>query len=152
MGCLAAAIQVANKRDDTALEVEGRLAICAIINQREPKTLVEICRFTQTIRKRFKRVLSGGEDFRIRMEDCTRAATCACDANLCNFCFWLAAFVLLHPNVSISCRFHTQLHAECVDNGDADTVKSTRNFVSAAAKLSTGMEHGVHDFECIFSR
>ena len=85
------------------------------------------------------------------MEDGARAATCARNANLCNLCFWLAAFVLLHPNVSVSRRFYAQLHAERVDNGDTDAVKSTRNFVSAAAKFSAGMQHGVHDFECIFS-
>ena len=85
------------------------------------------------------------------MEDGARATTCARNANLCNLCFWLAAFVLLHPNVSVSRRFHAQLHAERVDNGDTDAVKPTRNFVSAAAKLSAGMQHGVHDFERIFS-
>ena len=85
------------------------------------------------------------------MEDGARATTCARNANLCNFCFWLAAFVLLHPHVTISRRFHAQLHAECVDNRDTYAVKSTRNFVSAAAKLSAGMQHGVHDFERIFS-
>ena len=86
------------------------------------------------------------------MEDCARAAASACGSSLRHLCLWLPALVLLCPNKSVACRFHAQLHAECVDNGDTYAVKSTRNFVSAAAKLSAGMQHGVHDFECIFSR
>ena len=51
---LALTIQVTNERDDATLEVEGCFAICAVINQREPEALVEICRFAQAIRERLK--------------------------------------------------------------------------------------------------
>ena len=51
---LALAIEVANKGDDAALEVEGCFAIGAIIDQRHPESLVEIRGFAQTIRERLK--------------------------------------------------------------------------------------------------
>ena len=74
-----------------------------------------------------------------------------CWSNFCHLHLRLAAFVLLCPNKSVARRFNAQLHTECIDNGDTNAVQSARNFVSIAAELSSGMQHGVHDFKCILS-
>ena len=75
MGHLALPVEVSNERDDAALEVEGCFAIGAIVDQREPESLVEVGRFAQTIGERLERILGRGKHFGIRQEDGPRSAS-----------------------------------------------------------------------------
>jgi len=103
------AVEVADERLETTLEVERSLAVDSFVDERDPDALREVGRFAQPLRNRVEGVLDGLEHLRIRVEDRARAASVALRSDLLHRPGRFAANILLGPDGPVAGRFHAQV-------------------------------------------
>src|SRR5699024_3065046 len=57
-------------------------------------------------------------------------------------------FVVLAPHVSVAANLHVQVFGQRVDDGDTDTVQTTRDGVRLVVELATGVQRGQDQLHC----
>ena len=60
---------------------------------------------------------------------------------------WLAAIELLFPYLAVLVNRCAKIDGQGIHTGNANPMKSSRNFIAVLVKLSTGMELGKHDLK-----
>src|SRR3972149_5229049 len=88
------------------------------------------------------------EDFGVGKKGNNRAGFIG--RNFSNFFYliqWFSPLVFLHPELAIALALNLHVLGEGVHDRRTDPMQSSRNFVSALAKLPAGVELGHHDLE-----
>ena len=57
----------------------------------------------------------------------------------------------MYVDFAVTVHFSFQVGRQRIDTRDTDAVQSTRHFVGALIKLTSGMEYSQHDFQCRFT-
>ena len=140
--------------DNAALVLVGDFlfSVSSLVNKYHFKITVEECNCLQTFGNGARNKLCAFCSKNCRVGNkCDGCASCGfawrC-TNLCDFCFWCATVnELLAVTHTVAVDFCNKFFRQRVDNTDTHSVQTTRNFVSVATKLATGVQHGEHYFK-----
>ncbi len=146
---LAVSIQIADEGGDATLEVEGQLAVAALVQKvnggaaRDEGHLAEtLDEGVETVFERF------GEDKRVILKGGLGAGICGLDLpdDLDRF-LGVAAYVALEVHMAIAFDFHLAPFGKRIHRGNTHPVQPARDLITAAAELAAGVQLGHHHFQ-----
>ena len=154
--CLFRLVDVAHKLLQSFVRVEDfgfvrpvRLHLAAI-GQCQSDASVQESQLAESVGEDVVFVFGHGEDRRVRFElyGCPGTITVTRYPNISQR---LAAGELLHVDFAVTVHFSFQMGRQRIDTRDTDAVQSTRHFIGALVKLTSGMEYSQHDLQCRFT-
>ena len=150
---LLVAVQVADERDEPALEVERALAVDPLVAKGDPDALGQVRRLAQALGDEIERVFRRLEHLAIRPEAGRGSPTLVRGSDLLDRRRRLAPGVFLGVDRAVAGRFHPHPLRERVDHAHADPVEAAGDLVARgiAAELAAGVEHGMDDFEGVLA-
>jgi hypothetical protein len=144
-------VEMADERDEAALEVERALAIEPLIAERDPDALREVGRLAEALRDQVERVLRRLEHLGIGPEPGRRPAAIAGRPDLLDRRRRLAPRIFLGEDLAVTGRLDPHPFRQGVDDADADAVEAAGHLVPAATELTTGVEDRVNDLEGVLA-
>ena len=116
----------------------------ALIGNDDADAGIQECLLTHTLQKDFVIIPGGLKDLRIRLKGDGRAGLLGIADDFQRF-FILAAVEMLEMLMRAVLDVDLQPFGQRIDDRSADAVQTAGDLVAAAAELTAGMEHGIHD-------
>ena len=138
-------VEVGHELVDAAFVVEVvRLAVLALVVERDADTGVQEGEFAQAIGQRVEAELDGLEDLGVGLEGDLRAALLG-DAGVDQIGERLAALVGLRVDLAVAVDLEIEALGQRVDHRDADAVQAAGDLVAVVVELAAGVQDGQHD-------
>src|SRR5208337_4167340 len=140
-----AAIEVLDELGDAAGEAEFGGLFAALVIEGDFQAFVEESVFAEARRQSVVTEYGLFENTWIRMKGNFRAGLAGIAGPL-HFFVGLALRVALLPDAAVTQNFEFEPVGKGVDNGDANTMETTGNFIGVAIEFSTSVEDGENHF------
>ena len=147
---LAVAVQVAHEGGDAAFEVEGHLAVGALIQEVDGGAAGDEGHLAEALDQRVEAEFQRfGEDRRVELEGGLGAGIPGLVdlADHLDRLLGMAALVALEVDLAVAPDLHLAPFRKGIDRRDAHAVQPAGDLVAAAAELAAGVQHGHDHFQ-----
>src|SRR5690242_12100301 len=145
MQILAITIQISNKGSESSFEVEGHLTVGALIHKTDRHAACHERHFAEALDESIKLVVNiFRKNLFIKLKCLLGAGLILYFADWLDAALWHTAFIVLLPELAIAFDLSGHPLGKGIHRADTHTMQTTRDLITAAAKLTACTDHG-HD-------